>query len=871
MLILSVRTFNKTGGNTVFCSNCGNKLADGVKFCSFCGTRVQAEAEQEFRFNDGMLFEEPKLDAGTAPEKDTGYRPSSSKSGVSFDWSNVVDEPHRKDTTDVRSPWASSGGIDEKELYAEMTPSTDRSRTMSFIDVLKAEKEEKEKKADERAFAYTEVLEVEPDMSSFVEPPQMHYAPLYEDVDEPVKTPFDDIDRKPERQSPEISEDPGFSTSRETIAQFDEYVKSFEANLFRDEPRFEEPVKPAKEEPKTDLPDFLRREAAPADEGPAVVSAQEKSAFELPKYEEPEYEEPVFEEPKYEETKYEDIEADEGYDALDDVPASDDGMEDMYLDMDTSKTTIGTDRVTGRSGRSEMIEEPEFPEEEEPVDEQELFEEMRRAKPEKSGMTIAPPADKLSEIEALRKRLEELTGEQEAEAAEPAAETAAAAPEETEHRSETSVDVDEYLGGLAATSAADAEVKTETPPTPPTPPTPQAPPAADEPVLLVLDDVVAEPEPAVTETPGRISIEEIRTEPVVNVAAEETIPPVEFVPEPVVPESIVPEPAAPVIFEEIRPEPAVPESIVPEPAAPIVFEEIRPEPAAQVNIAPEPAAPIVFEEIRPEPVAAVVPKAEEKKPEKPKSSDALSLEELEKDLFGENMTEEAEAEETKKIDKFYTLYRKNEEFQRLLDEEYDKLKGETSGASGASGAAAAPAAVRSPEAAPAAEQEQPAENSKAYRQIEDETIYKAFEIPPELAKAPPKEVPAAPAEAEQPGRRPVEVVPAEAAGSVALTKAERRAEAKAAKAKAKAEKKAAKAKAKEETAPEVEYEEVDTGSRFLTVLAVIIAVILVLLLAVILVLQVAPDSGLAITIDSVIEKITGGFSAVYPGDGRFLL
>lgn len=34
----------------------------------------------------------------------------------------------------------------------------------------------------------------------------------------------------------------------------------------------------------------------------------------------------------------------------------------------------------------------------------------------------------------------------------------------------------------------------------------------------------------------------------------------------------------------------------------------------------------------------------------------------------------AEAEATRKIDKFYTLYRKNEEFQKLLDEEYEKFK-----------------------------------------------------------------------------------------------------------------------------------------------------------------------------------------------------
>ncbi len=47
--------------------------------------------------------------------------------------------PRKRDIPDVKSPWATTGGINEKELYAEMTPKTDRSRTMSFIDVLKAE------------------------------------------------------------------------------------------------------------------------------------------------------------------------------------------------------------------------------------------------------------------------------------------------------------------------------------------------------------------------------------------------------------------------------------------------------------------------------------------------------------------------------------------------------------------------------------------------------------------------------------------------------------------------------------------------------------------------------------------------------------
>jgi hypothetical protein len=60
---------------------------------------------------------------------------------VSFDWSNVVDEPHKRNVKEIKSPWATTGNIDEKELYAEMTPSSDKSRTMSFIDILKAEKE----------------------------------------------------------------------------------------------------------------------------------------------------------------------------------------------------------------------------------------------------------------------------------------------------------------------------------------------------------------------------------------------------------------------------------------------------------------------------------------------------------------------------------------------------------------------------------------------------------------------------------------------------------------------------------------------------------------------------------------------------------
>ena len=56
-----------------------------------------------------------------------------------------------------------------------------------------------------------------------------------------------------------------------------------------------------------------------------------------------------------------------------------------------------------------------------------------------------------------------------------------------------------------------------------------------------------------------------------------------------------------------------------------------------------------------------------------KQEEVMTIDDLQKDLFGTDV-EDAGMEATRKIDKFYTLYRKNEEFQQLLDEEYKKLQ-----------------------------------------------------------------------------------------------------------------------------------------------------------------------------------------------------
>ena len=1035
----------------MFCTNCGSKLVDGAKFCSECGARVVRPEEPVFRTNPDIQFEEPKVETPTfeVPVYDeTPERPVREK--VSFDWSNVVDEPQRRDVSDIKSPWGTTGGIDEKAIYAEMTPSSEKSRTMSFIDILKAEKEEKEKAAADKAIEYTEVLHLDPDLTAFDEAPQLHYAPLYEDVDEPVVTPFDIPEEEkeepafedelqfedslfeepkfdaeqfdepvieepqfeepaaeaPEFEEPEFeepqrmaeaAEEPELEVSRETIAQFDEYVKSFEkeAGIISepDFPEFEEPevAQPVYEAPKFELPDFLKKIAdfgAKKEEEPVV----EEPVIEEPVEEEPEaeelfIEEPVFDEPfepevtpdidelfagltpasqaaseepeaeaeeepeeepeteaeeepeeepvaevVFEEPKYEE----------DEYAEPEETMEDLYLDFEPATHSGRTMRFDASAyddddddddddfdekeesdeevfEESVPVEEPA--DEEDAFDEEDLFREMDETKPEMPEMTIAPPADKQEEIEALRKRLAELTGVDLYEVAdlnaamslddlegseEPSEEFAVEEPEEDNggelfdepsddlFEVEVTPDIDELFAGLTPASMMfEPEYEPEF----------EAEEAAEEPVFEEekVEEFEFEPEvtPDIDElfaglTPASMSAEPVVTEEApeedfvieeiaeeAEDAAEESVEDLylqDFEPFERAPREFKDEPeeeTAEEAFEEFAPieetvkEAAPVEEIVEEvveEAAPVeeIVEEVVEEAAPVEEIveeAVEEAAPVeetveeIAEEVAPveETVEEVVEEAApvlEEAP-MPKKTDALSLEELERDLFGDTLAEETEAEETKKIDKFYTLYRKNEEFQRLLDEEYEKLRhggGLTEEEKAAvdavpkmadveaAKAAAAAASVAAAAGAVAAADAIPVENKKAYRQVEDETIYMSKEELDAKLKAEAAAIAAA---------KTPEEVPADKA------------------AKKKEEKKAKKV--------EVEYEDVESGSRFLTVLAVIIALILIVLLAVILVLQIAPDSGIAAWIDSLIESITSSGGLIEPFEGQFLL
>ena len=459
------------------------------------------------------------------------------KKRVTFDWSNVIDEPQKKTIPDIKSPWATTGGVDEKKLYAEMGTSSEHSRTMSFIDVLRAEKEQQasavaEEPAAEPApaaeekkpFEYTEVLDpgfLEPEVPAAEEKeeeiPQLHFAPLYEDVDAPVVSPFD-IPEEEEKAAPasEIHieetapvEEPVFEApaadAAEEIEEKPEAEPAAEIQIEEtapaEEPVFEAPAaeeapaeaaeEPAveaaapvvEEEPAKprrgwfDLPDFLKPKeekrpfAAFTEEAPEPVPAAEVSAAEPEEAAAP-AEEVTFEEPEFDDTDAEpteEIQIEEtvyepeanledeidsilkggsglmGYEPEETVEVEEEAEDeifegDIYNNTEDEYLDINTDRdAEPVKGQLKEVEDEDEDDEDEPVDEDELFADMNENAPKHSGMTIAPPADKETEIEALKKRLAELMGtswepeapaEAEAPAAEPVVEAAAPAVEE---------------------------------------------------------------------------------------------------------------------------------------------------------------------------------------------------------------------------------------------------------------------------------------------------------------------------------------------------------------------------------------------------------------------------------------------------------
>lgn len=802
----------------MFCSKCGKPLAEDAVFCSACGAKVNAV---------GSGFDMPEVSAPKpAVDMPVYDEPVAKKvaepvSPMAFDWSNVIDKSHKKVVPqDIKSPWDSTG-IDEEsvssttrmmesakrtrysddDLFAELEkPSTSPSRTMSFIDLLKAEREEKEKAAYEAARPVTEKEDVSFDYSSFDEKPDFGYS----------REILPERDREYTRGYTDFSSDVVETIRRQEEApagsELDEYLK------LRSESRAkaEEPVVEAPKQYVTAAADetaaIEKEYAQKSNNIDAELAAILGIGGQAPEKKEPislfEDEPAVEPADEYVGTRFarnaeaEDADVD---DNMLDLYASDDDWDDEDEDIKPIEAS------------SAVAEEPVA--EATPEDDLSALiagilggSAVAAAEPEVKAESVDAPAS----LEDLYATLDEPVAEPVVETPvveapvveEPVADPAQLALEAKQN------EIEELKAKLAALMGE----------------------STDEPVEIAKQDAP--------------SIEELIEEPVKPVAEpadEEDIFSVEL-------DNLVEEDEEPVVavpeIEEVVPEVEIPE-IVPaaEPAeegafdldaelASLGFMDLEPVEAP----AAVPEAPAV-EAVE---IPAVEPAAVE--------TDAMSIEDLENDLFGDELGLDGEAEATRKIDKFYTLYKKNEEFQKLLDEEYGKLQGVESSDDidaffGVDEAAQEEAPAVDPVEEFAAQQQPIRQMSGPASQMQNAEVQQQTSAPAQV------EIPAEP-------KAPVQLEAEEEPKK--LSKKELKAQKKAAK-------KAAKA------APVVEDDDDDEGGNALTIIAVVIAVLLVVLLGVIMIMNFLPYTSIGIKITSFVENLTSYVSATDVINDDFLL
>ncbi|MBR0374533.1 MAG: hypothetical protein IJH91_08410 [Mogibacterium sp.] len=232
----------------------------------------------------------------------------------------------------------------------------------------------------------------------------------------------------------------------------------------------------------------------------------------------------------------------------------------------------------------------------------------------------------------------------------------------------------------------------------------------------------------------------------------------------------------------------------------------------------------------------------------PEEEPAMTIEELERDLFGSNVGTPEDNEATRKIEKFFTLYKKNEEFQKLLDAEYEKLQG---GSDYTKMIDVISEYDKNEEQNYSTQVLGPITTAKIRENIELERKTAMMEAikdeAVQAAKAEAAPQPASPTDVTkvmEPAPQPE--APAKEAAKVVVPAATP----------AKVAKEAAKAEQIEKNEAALADTEKEKGGA-LTVIAIIVAVLLALLLVAILVLIIAPESSVAIFINSLIGKITG--------------
>ena len=695
----------------MFCSNCGNEVAEGAKFCSVCGARLSLDAEPSVHEHtafsssnrEGNMMDKressTKFDFNFGSEDLEIKEPKKKTSSVSFDWSSVIEESHKKPTKKIRSPWETTG-IDDEEAEAvtqsfssvnndwdrhktaepahkaeepdsieeilkrdsAAVPASGHGRTMNFIEVMKQEKEEREKAAKEAEEAS---VSADSDFSESILPnEEREHTQGYTELK-------DDIVAELEKQASEMDEKEVSHRLDAASADFDEYLsarrKSHE-EVFQAEP------------PHNFVDDMVH-----------VSAADTRDEFKLPE-DEFETELSAFI-GNHEDADKEDVHADK---SDDDLFNFDIDIEDTDEDEETVSQYLDYVKPSRVSRAQERAEAEEFDlDDEDDDDEPETFSYDELTDDNKEPETdyeLEPGTESTEEADDFAFGDDDIDVPYE----EPVNYSELYMDEETEKADKpAALETDEVVDSHETSDEAATEVVpavSETSTEPKEPEEPVATEIAAEPVSEPTAEIaskpsLAEPVNAASETVEVASAPAEKAEDAELAAAKAIESEIANLQKRLAEllgkdtSETVELPAREVVSaEELVQEPvqakaeAETEANDTETGAHSDLTSLEAELAAlgfdTIDDEPDEEADMLFSA---EDVADANTSAVEENNEDLNQEEVMSIDDLQKDLFGTDV-DDAGMEATRKIDKFYTLYRKNEEFQQLLDEEYKKLQ-----------------------------------------------------------------------------------------------------------------------------------------------------------------------------------------------------
>lgn len=861
----------------MFCSNCGNEVTEGAKFCSVCGARLSLDAEPSVHEHtafsssnrEGNMMDKressTKFDFNFGSEDLEIKEPKKKTSSVSFDWSSVIEESHKKPTKKIRSPWETTG-IDDEEAEAvtqsfssvnndwdrhktaepahkaeepdsleeilkrdsAAAPASGHGRTMNFIEVMKQEKEEREKAAKEAEEAS---VSADSDFSDSILPnEEREHTQGYTELK-------DDIVAELEKQASEMDEKEVSHRLDAASADFDEYLnarrKSHE-EVFQAEP------------PHNFVDDMVH-----------VSAADTRDEFKLPE-DEFETELSAFI-GNHEDADKEDIHADKSDDDLFnfdiDIEDTDEDEETVSQYLDYVKPS----RVSRAQERAEA-EEFDFDDEDDDDDEPETFSYDELTDDNKEPETdyeLEPETESTEEADDFAfgdddidvpydepVNYSELYMDEETEKAD---KSAALESAEVVDSHETSDEVaTEVVPAVSGTSTEpkepEAPVATEVAAEPVSEPDSEptaeiaSKPSLEEQVNAASETVEVASAPAEKAADAELAAAKAIESEIANLQkrlaellGKDTSETVELPAREVVSaEELVQEPVQAKAEAET-------EANATETGARSDLTSLEAELAAlgfdTIDDEPDEEADMLFSA---EDVADANTSAMEEDNEDLNQEEVMSIDDLQKDLFGTDV-DDAGMEATRKIDKFYTLYRKNEEFQQLLDEEYKKLQD-----------GSADYTLMEDVLAEYQDEEETEETPAEAHHETVEAAVKAESAKLEAAKKDAGSELSNSANVTEPITAATTLVSSPAQAAVNS---------------------ASKASSVAPSVVDDDDEESRKGG-VLTVIAVIVAILLVLLLVVILILNFAPDSSVAQRISEVIGKFTN-FASL--GDNSELL